>query len=105
MRRLIDWNMVDELASEFVEDRSPERVFRGKETLSSVMRSLGELEERTRNIFILFRLENMKQREIAALYGISQSTVEKHVMKAVMHLTLRCGGDMTRDTSRSQDEQ
>ena len=33
----------------------------------------------------------MKQKDIAALYGISASTVEKHVMKAVMHLSLRFG--------------
>ena len=45
--------------------------------------------KRTRNIFILFRLEHMKQKDIAAFYGIGQSTVEKHVMKAVLHLTTR----------------
>jgi DNA-directed RNA polymerase specialized sigma24 family protein len=34
----------------------------------------------------------MKQKDIAALYGIGQSTVEKHVMKAVLHLANRYGG-------------
>ncbi|MDE2306564.1 MAG: sigma-70 region 4 domain-containing protein, partial [Gammaproteobacteria bacterium] len=46
--------------------------------------------DRTRDIFVLFRLEHMKQKDIAALYGIAQSTVEKHVMRAVMHLATRC---------------
>jgi RNA polymerase sigma factor (sigma-70 family) len=48
-----------------------------------------ELGDRTRNIFILFRLEGMKQKEIAELYGMGLSTVEKHIMKAVLHLAKR----------------
>jgi RNA polymerase sigma-70 factor (ECF subfamily) len=63
----------------------------GKDALADVLRSLDELGERTRNIYVLFRLENMKQKEIAALYGIGVSTVEKHVMKAALHLAVRYG--------------
>ena len=70
---------------------SPERVLLSEDTLADVLRSLEELGELTRNIFILFRLENMKQKDIAALYGIGQSTVEKHVIKAVLHLANRYG--------------
>ena len=77
--------------SQLVEDRSPERVLLGEATLAEVLQALGELSQLTRNIFVLFRLENMKQREIAALYGIGQSTVEKHVMRAMIHLATRCG--------------
>jgi len=87
----LDEALISELAREFVEDRGPERVLLGKERLADVLAALDELGERTRNIFILFRLENMKQKDIAAVYGISPSTVEKHVMKAVMHLALRFG--------------
>lgn len=87
----LDKAIISELAKEFVEDRGPERVLLGKERLADVLAALDELGERTRNIFILFRLENMKQKDIAAVYGISPSTVEKHVMKAVMHLSLRFG--------------
>ena len=76
---------------EFVDERSPERVAVGEATLDQVLRALGELAELTRNVFILFRLENMKQKDIAVLYGISQSTVEKHVVRALLHLAVRCG--------------
>ena len=38
---------------------------------------------------MLFRLENMKQKDIATAFGIAQSTVEKHVMRAIMHLAAR----------------
>jgi RNA polymerase sigma factor (sigma-70 family) len=83
--------LASELESELVEDLSPERVILSRDTLAEVLRTLDELGERTRNIFILFRLENMKQKDIAALYGIAQSTVEKHVMRAVLHLARRYG--------------
>jgi RNA polymerase sigma factor (sigma-70 family) len=85
----LDGETVRELAKEFVEDRGPERVLVGRETLAEVLLALDELGERTRDIFLLFRLEGMKQQDIAALHGISASTVEKHVMKAVHHLARR----------------
>jgi RNA polymerase sigma factor (sigma-70 family) len=71
---------------EAVEDRGPERVLQGCESLAEVLASLATLGDRTRDIFILFRLENMKQREIAELFGMTQKAVEKHVLKAVTHL-------------------
>lgn len=74
-----------------VDARSPERVLDGETSLEAVLEALSELNELTRNVFILFRLEHMKQKDIAALYGIGQSTVEKHVMRAVLHLARRCG--------------
>jgi RNA polymerase sigma factor (sigma-70 family) len=80
-----------QLESQLVEAISPERVLLSEDSLADALRSLAELGELTRNIFILFRLENMKQKDIAALYGIGQSTVEKHVIKAVLHLSNRYG--------------
>jgi RNA polymerase sigma-70 factor (ECF subfamily) len=80
-----------QLESQLVEAISPERVLLSEDSLADVLRSLEELGELTRNIFILFRLENMKQKDIAALYGIGQSTVEKHVVKAMLHLSSRYG--------------
>jgi RNA polymerase sigma-70 factor (ECF subfamily) len=74
-----------------VEGLDPERVLIAKENLAEVLASLEELGERTKNIFVLFRLEGMKQKAIAAIYGISVSTVEKHVMAAVLHLAKRFG--------------
>ena len=80
-----------EVEETLVDERSPERVLDAETSLAEVMQALGELSELTRNIFVLFRLEHMKQKDIAALYGIGQSTVEKHVMRAVLHLARRCG--------------
>ena len=87
----IEEDLDGQLESQLVEAISPERVLLSEDSLADVLRCLGELGELTRNIFILFRLENMKQKDIAALYGIGQSTVEKHVVKAVVHLASRFG--------------
>jgi RNA polymerase sigma-70 factor (ECF subfamily) len=74
-----------------VEGLDPERVLIGRQSLAEVLVCLDALDERTRNIFILFRLEGMRQKDIAAVYGVSVSTVEKHVMAAVLHLAKRFG--------------
>jgi RNA polymerase sigma-70 factor (ECF subfamily) len=79
------------LEPRLVEGIDPERVFIARENLSQVLGRLNELGERTRNVFILFRLEGKKQKEIAALYGISVSAVEKHIMAATLHLAKRFG--------------
>jgi len=74
---------------DLIEDRTPERVLLGKETIEDVLGSLAELGERTRDVFILARLENMQHRDIAEMYGISVSSVEKMIMKAMVHLGAR----------------
>jgi RNA polymerase sigma-70 factor (ECF subfamily) len=88
-RSPLNSDAIDEYVKELVEDCSPERVLVGRETLTEVLGALDELGDRTRDIFLLFRLEGMKQQEIAVLHGISRSTVEKHVMRAVHHLARR----------------
>lgn len=79
------------LATGLVEDREPERVLLSQESLREVMRVLDELGERTRDIFMLSRLEKMKHRDIAAVYGITVSAVEKHLNRASAHLARRFG--------------
>ena len=87
----IDAASASELEHQLVEDLSPERVLLSRDSLADVLGSLEELGERTRDIFVLFRLERMKQKDIAVLLGIGESTVEKHVMKATLHLATRFG--------------
>ena len=91
VRHSIEDDPLDARPEALVDERSPERVLIGQMTLAWVLKALEELSELTRNVFILFRLEQMKQKDIATLLGISQGTVEKHVMKAAFHLTRRCG--------------
>jgi RNA polymerase sigma factor (sigma-70 family) len=79
----------DAFSANLVEARNPERVLVGKQTIQDVLDALAELGERTRDVFILARLENVQHREIAAIYGISVSMVEKLMMKAMAHLGAR----------------
>jgi RNA polymerase sigma-70 factor (ECF subfamily) len=88
----IEEAVANALESELVEDLTPERLSLNRDCLKEALQLLEELGERTRDIFVLFRLEHVKQKDIATAFGISQSTVEKHVMRAVLHLAARQGG-------------
>lgn len=66
----------------------PERVLGGKEDLHAATAALLSLPERTRTVFLLHRLEGCKYRDIAAHVGISVSAVEKHMVRAISHLSL-----------------
>jgi len=72
-----------------VEELDPDRVVQARHALAVILRALEELPERTRTIFILFRLENMKQREIADTLGLSVRTIEQHVIRASVYLRER----------------
>ena len=67
----------------------PLRLLEGREAVGRVSDALAELPQRTREIFMLFRLERMRKREIADGFGISVSAVDKHIIKATAFLT-RC---------------
>lgn len=67
-------------------DASPETIYCANEDLLEVLTVLRELPERTRHIFLLVRLENMKQVEIARRMGLSISAVEKHIRTAMRRL-------------------
>jgi RNA polymerase sigma-70 factor (ECF subfamily) len=72
-----------------VDDLSPERVFDSRQSLTNVIAVLEQLDERTRDAFILHRLEGMKHAQIAELLGVSVSSVEKYIIKALTLLTQR----------------
>lgn len=85
-----------QVAAMETEERDPDRVLQSRESLSTVLRALNRLPERTRTIFVLFRLENMKQREIADMLGVSLRTVEQHVIQA--SAVLRRAWESSNDT-------
>lgn len=85
--RRVDLHVPFEAEQHSVEEISPERVFAGRQELNEVTAALLSLPPRTRDIFILRRVEGMKHREIAQQFGITVSAVEKHMVKAVRHLS------------------
>jgi RNA polymerase sigma-70 factor (ECF subfamily) len=58
-----------------------------RERLGRLRAGLDRLSPRTREVFLLHRLEGLKYREIAEQLGITVSAVEKHVSKAALFLT------------------
>lgn len=66
---------------------TPEHVLLHKRRLARATAILLELPERTRNIFVLRRIEGMKYRDIAARLDISVSAAEKHMARAITYLT------------------
>lgn len=69
-------------------DLDPERVLRGKQDLHAATAALLALPERTRTVFLLRRLDGYRHQDIAAHMGISVSAVEKHMVRAIQHLSL-----------------
>lgn len=69
----------------------PSRVLLGREELRCVAKALEQLPLRTRSIFLLYRLENMTRSDIGGMYGMSVSGVQKHLEKAMLHLSRSFG--------------
>jgi RNA polymerase sigma factor (sigma-70 family) len=66
----------------------PERIEAARRSLAALVARLRELPERTREIFVLYRIENVPRGTIAQAYGLSISTVEKEVARATAYLML-----------------
>ena len=86
---------VDELEqhAKRLETISPERSLADKQSLDLLFQHLDTLNDRARQVFFLHRLEGMKYSEIAQVYGISVSTVEKDISRAIAHLA-RCASNI-----------
>lgn len=55
----------------------------------ALKQALAELPVRTQQIFRLNRLEGMTHAEVARQLGISDSSVQKHLAKALAHVMVR----------------
>ena len=69
--------------------RSPDTVVEAQEALAKANKALQDLPALTRRVFTLYRIHGVKQQAIADRLGVSISTVEKHVRKALSHCYTR----------------
>jgi RNA polymerase sigma-70 factor (ECF subfamily) len=91
-QQIVDRYLADAPAhAENFEALSPERVVVSKQSLEQLLRALKELDPRARDVFILHRLEGMKYADIARLFGLSVSSIEKDIMKALVHIAKYAG--------------
>jgi RNA polymerase sigma factor (sigma-70 family) len=68
-------------------DGGPERHVSGRQELERLRQVLERLPPKCRQAFELRKFEGLSQRDIAARMGIAESTVEKHLAKA-LHLVM-----------------
>lgn len=71
---------------DMVETLAPDRIVMGRAELARIAIALEQLPERTRDIFTLYRIEQLGQEAIAEAFGISVSAVKKQVAKAMAQL-------------------
>jgi len=70
------------------EDLAPraDEIVAAKELLSRVVSGINRLPDRTREIFLMHRIDKLEYSEIARRLGISESAIEKQMAKAMMTL-------------------
>jgi len=68
------------------ETLTPERALSGAQAIQQLVTALHELPERTRNVWVLYHLEDLPHASIARQLGIAISTIEKHLGRANAHL-------------------
>ena len=66
---------------------SAETVLLARERLERMSVCLGRLNDKTRAIFLAHRIDGMSYQQIARLHGLSVSSVEKHIAKAMLLIT------------------
>lgn len=85
---------IDTVEDDFLEQvpsaqPSPETMVAGRDELAVVRAALNELPERTRQVFALTRLHGLTYRQVAERLEISDSSVQKHLAKAIKHVMQR----------------
>lgn len=74
------------LDAEETNELTPERCVSAVSDLRRLERALERLPQKYRCTFLLSRVQDKTYREISEILGISESTVEKHIIKALKYL-------------------
>ncbi|WP_084399936.1 RNA polymerase sigma factor [Henriciella aquimarina] len=69
----------------------PERVLLGKEAFERFVEALDALPSRTRDVYLLCRMDGVRRKEAARRFGMSVSSVDKHLLAATKHMGLALG--------------
>ena len=85
-----------ELAELESNEPSPEMQADSGRELQRVAEHLEELPPKCRQAFLLRKVDGLSQAQIAAVMGISENTVEKHLGKALRMLLQLCGRERPR---------
>lgn len=61
----------------------PEAVIEDRQTIARLVKVVGRLPPRCREVFVLHKFENLSYAEVAERLGISVGSVEKHMIRAL----------------------
>lgn len=64
----------------------PEQIVFSRQMLEQLCRAIEILPSQCRKIFIMHKFDGQSHAEIAAGYGITRNAVEKHLVRALVHL-------------------
>lgn len=89
------------------DEPSPERQTSARQELRRVSGLIAGLPSKCREAFTLRKVEGLSQREVAQQMGISESTVEKHIGRALRTLmnAMKHGGNAIAEASVESGEQ
>ena len=93
--RMVRERKVESVAGEYQSDtlRCPlpdaESAALGRERLRILSAAVDDLPPRCREVFLMSRLDGLRNGEIAERLGISRNMVEKHIIKAMLHCRRR----------------
>jgi RNA polymerase sigma-70 factor (ECF subfamily) len=88
-RRRTDAVDVDGLSALADDSPSPEHIVADRMELDRLTRIIEELPERTQKVFVAVRIDGRTYTETAQMLGISDSSVQKHLARAVHHVMRR----------------
>jgi RNA polymerase sigma-70 factor (ECF subfamily) len=105
--RIVSIHTVDDLERlEHPDDAaSPEQHAIDRDELRQLARAIAAMPLKTREAFVLRRVKNLPQREIAARMRISENTVETHISRGILFLIdwFGRGGNQRSQTSRNTE--
>lgn len=67
-------------------EKNPEYIYREEEFKERLQQAISELSEHQRTVFLMSRIDKMKNRQIAEMLDISIKTVEKHISNSLKYL-------------------
>ncbi len=88
-RQKTDASAHDEMADIADDQPTQEEQADARQKLERLQAAVAELPERTRQIFVMNRIEGLSYAETAKRLEISESSVQKHLAKALLHVTQR----------------
>jgi RNA polymerase sigma-70 factor (ECF subfamily) len=107
--RVVSIQTMDDLSQlEYADEGpSPERIVVDRDQLRQLAQAIAAMPAKTREAFVLRRVDGLSQREISARMAISENTVEKHISRGLRLLVdwFGHGGRGLSETSKEKESE